>query len=166
MPKSSERRIFSNLQMLGRVWRSHRHSDWELRWKLQAPNPHSTRKTRWMSSGYRNLWMFVDDGPMRQPSPWMMTTMMLGWAVQLHAWWASEWYLELATLPPSYKQQAEEQQTICRSFSRCAKIATFLSPQGSNTERTYNEPHKTEYRDQETIPEVKCWWIDPLTSFE
>lgn len=63
---------------------------------------------------------------MRQPSPWMMTMTMLGWAVQLHAWWASEWHLELATLPPLYKQQAEEQQTICRSFFKCAKIATRI----------------------------------------
>ena len=112
MPKSCERRVFSNLQMLGRVWRSHRHSDLELRWKLQAPSPRSTRTTRWMSSGYRNLWMFVDDGPMHQPSPWMMTMTMLAGAVQLHAWWASEWHLELATLPPLYKQQAAEEHQI------------------------------------------------------
>lgn len=159
MPKSCEGRIFPNLQMLGRVWRSHRHSDWELRWKLQAPSPHSTRKTRWMSSGYRNLWMFVDDGPMHQPSPWMMTMTMLAGAVQLHAWWASEWHLELATLPPLYKQQAAEEHQIqsAEASSNVQKLLLCCRHEDKKKHRAdlQHEHHKTEYRDQETISEVK-----------
>ena len=95
-----------------------------------------------MSFGHKNLWMIVDDGPLRQLPPWMMKMIMPGWVVQLHAWWACEWHLELAALPPLYKQKAEEQQTICRSYVKCAKIAALLSPQGSNTEWIYNEPTK------------------------